>query len=168
MPTQERPDVTCSALVVMIAVAVTGATGSMAAEEEKLASALLEEFQPVRSLDALPTVIQRDLGNRIPDRLAGPGEPFRATDVIIDDRPSRRLVLVARASGDVDLWVVCYEHGGRGHHYHIVVMTLTNGQSVVLKAGQWSPDHMEKGNEVTLGRVLTVLRNDNVKHDNHW
>ena len=47
-------------------------------------------------------------------------------------------------------------------------MKAATDRSSVVKAGQWLPDYKEKGKAVTLDRVLSALRNDNVKNDNHW
>ena len=50
-------------------------------------------------------------------RLAAPKEPFEATD-IVSGRPSRRFLLAGQAQAS---WFIAYEHGGFGHHIHLVV-----------------------------------------------
>ena len=57
-----------------------------------------------------------------PLEMADPGQPFQATDVIVDKRlPGRRLI-AAYASADV--WIVHYEAGGVAHTYHVAFFRL--------------------------------------------
>ena len=60
-------------------------------------------------------------------RLAEPGQPWQATDVIYSDKlPGKRLIWAAT---DGEYWVVHYERGGRGHSYHIAVVQLRHGDA---------------------------------------
>jgi hypothetical protein len=54
--------------------------------------------------------------------MADPGQPFQATDVIVDKRlPGRRLIA---AYGSADAWIVHYEAGGVAHTYNIAFFRL--------------------------------------------
>ena len=59
--------------------------------------------------------------------LAARDEPFEATD-IVSDRPTRRFLLAGKA---VSRWFVAYEHGGRGHHIHLVVFDTAAAKPAV-------------------------------------
>jgi hypothetical protein len=60
--------------------------------------------------------------SKVPAReIANRGESFNATDVEVDlSQPSRRFVLAGTAPG---IWLIVYEHGGRGYHHHLMVFT---------------------------------------------
>jgi hypothetical protein len=89
---------------------------------------LLEDsarFSESRTLMDLPhevtVLIADDNGN-----IAEPGQEWRSTDVIGDPSiPSKRLIWTALWG---EYYVIHYERGGRGHSYHIVVATFTQGQ----------------------------------------
>lgn len=53
-------------------------------------------------------------------KIANPGEPWSPTDDIVDlSLPRRRLIY---AGVSPLLWFVFYEHGGIGHHSHLLVI----------------------------------------------
>jgi len=76
------------------------------------------------SLRALPTSIQKALNVDRPgvDGVADRGQPFNATDVIIEPGPMRRFIT---AGHDGNLWLVVLEHGGIG--YSVQVMEFAGG-----------------------------------------
>ena len=70
-------------------------------------------------------VPERDISNR--------GEPFNATDVVVDSRPQRRFVLAGNAS---NIWFILYEHGGIGYHHNLMVFSRDkNWRLVAAVAG---------------------------------
>jgi hypothetical protein len=64
----------------------------------------------------LPAPVLQDFRVHVPV-LADIGEPFNSTDVVRNDRPSRRLMFVRHLGTK---WVIAYEHGGLGNHDHVV------------------------------------------------
>jgi hypothetical protein len=57
-----------------------------------------------------------------PLEMADPGQPFQATDVIVDKRlPGRRLIA---AYGSAGAWILHYEAGGVAHTYHVAFFSL--------------------------------------------
>ncbi len=71
---------------------------------------------PRLALTALLNLMKHD------PRMANPGDPFNATDVVDTAVPMHRLVL---AAGSSESWLIYYEHGGRGYQRHLVVFTLS-------------------------------------------
>ncbi len=67
-------------------------------------------------------------------RLASPKDPFDATDVV-SGRPTRRFLLAGEAQS---CWFVAYEHGGRGHHIHLVVFDTSPSKPSVQFAATGS------------------------------
>jgi hypothetical protein len=66
-----------------------------------------------------PAELQRPLTREM--LLAEPTEPYQATDILQHDRPERRLLF---AGVGVDAFVL-YEHGGIGHHLHVMFFRPT-------------------------------------------
>lgn len=98
------------------------ASGEVSGDDPAATGALLFLSSPwvqVRApADVDPAVLQAFTGRFGGDkRLAGPGEPFEATDVV-SGRPSRRFLLAGHAEAR---WFVAYERGGRGHHIVLAV-----------------------------------------------
>lgn len=79
-----------------------------------IACALPSGATAFATLDDLPSAIQTDLKLKA-GGLSPAGGAFQATDVGVG--PRRRFVAAAYKDG---LQVVVYEHGGRGHHLHVV------------------------------------------------
>jgi hypothetical protein len=82
----------------------------------------------VRVADIPPAVMAAAAAARGPDlggyplEMADPGQPFQATDVIVDKRlPGRRLIA---AYASTAAWIVHYEAGGVAHTYHIAFFRL--------------------------------------------
>lgn len=155
-------------ILLTIASSAPGATAEATDENGEVNRARAAEFHLVATLANVDPAIRAYLTDRIPEIMADVGEPFRATDVITDDRPSRRFVVAGHAPDSPAWWVICYEHGGIGYHYHIALMMLSNGDPVVVKAGQWLPEYKKREQSITLDRVLAAIWNHEVKYDNHW
>ena len=93
--------------------------GLPAALREHLRS---EQFAPVTTVAALPASVKEGLAQLFGEtlKMAEPGAPFQATDVMGPDRlPFRRLVA---AGCSADHCLVHYEQGGFAHLYYIVVL----------------------------------------------
>ena len=131
-------------------------------------AALHGSFVPVASLRALDAAVASELHRRTKEPVADVGEPFEPTDVITGNLPTRRFVLAGKSTMSPTVWVVCYEHGGRGYHYHVALFQVDEDTARVLKAGQWLPAWKERKRAVTLDRILTALRVGEVQYDNHW
>lgn len=138
------------------------------AEQATIDAALHGPFVPVASLRTVDAAVASELHRRITEPIADVGESFEPTDVITGDFPSRRFVLAGKSAMSPTFWVVCYEHGGRGYHYHIALLQVDADNARVLKAGQWLPAWKERKRTVTLDRILKALQNDEVQYDNHW
>lgn len=119
--------------------------------------ALRGAFKPVLSAQELDPAVRDELDRRIGEPMAASGEPYQATDVVLDKLPTRRFVVAGVSALSAKFWVLCYEHGGIGHHHHIALFALDDGVASVRKAGQWLPG---RARPVTLERVVDALRND--------
>ena len=109
---------------ILAVVAVTIPVGSGEVSRKPSASTPAESFlasrwtQVTAPANVDPAVLRALTGRFGKDkRLAGPGEPFEATDVE-SGRPSRRFLL---AGCDKGKWFVAYERGGRGHHVVLAI-----------------------------------------------
>lgn len=147
-------------------VVATCSAASLTRAEQPTPSALQAAYVVVEFFRELPPAVRHEIERRSSEPIADVGEPFRATDVVVDNRPCRRFVFAGHARAPSDLWVVCYEHGGRGYHYHVALFELINGSVHVIKAGQWLPEDPEK--TVQLKEILSALRRGEIGYDNHW
>ena len=68
--------------------------------------------------------------------IADPGEAYNATDVIKCGTPCRRLVFGGISQ---DVLFICYEHGGIGKHYHLLVFANAPSGWVLCFVGRFSP-----------------------------
>lgn len=85
----------------------------------------------VSSVSQLPPVVARALQELCKGcRFSDVGAPWQATDVLIGDLPTRRLIQATQVGSS---WVIRYEHGGRGRHEHAVTIEV-HGDSTVIKA----------------------------------
>lgn len=126
------------------------------------------ELKTVRSIQAVDGAVRDELERRFEEPMADVGEPFQATDAFLGDSPppTRRFVIAGVLTRSPIVWVLCYEHGGIGYHYHIVMLTVEAGVASVLTGEQWIP---KRGTEVTLKSVVEALQNEpNQFDDHHW
>ena len=79
-------------------------------------------FEEVQSLAELPPVIQSALGAGRSglDGIADRGQPYNATDDVVDAWPMRRFLVAGR---DRATWLVAVEHGGRGHSVEVFLFS---------------------------------------------
>jgi hypothetical protein len=84
---------------------------------------LATEFRVFTSNDSL------QLGVNTKTPMANPGASFNATDRVENvTLPFQRLLFGGRSDS---LWFVCYEQGGRGHSWHLVLFTIHTGRKTV-------------------------------------
>ncbi len=130
--------------------------------------ALQGPFVARTALHVLDPAVTSELHRRIPEFMADAGEPFEPTDIRTGRLPSRRFLVAGVSTLSSQYWIVCYEHGGRGFHYHIAFFQVVAGKASVLKSGQWLPRMEFRDQEVTVARVLEAIQNGEVEYDNHW
>ena len=83
-------------------------------------------FHEVHSTSDLPPTVVALCTNGV-GKLAEPGEKWNATDAITDPTlPAKRLIWAAVGG---KRYVVHFERGGIAHSYHILIVSLTNGDS---------------------------------------
>ena len=89
-----------------------------------------QDFHDIASTKNLPaTVMALCLYNT--NKMADPGGKWEATDDVSDDSLPRTRLIWAAAKDN--LYVVHYEHGGRGHSYHLLVAALQpNGSAKAI------------------------------------
>jgi hypothetical protein len=104
------------------------ATKKPESTNETITKFLSTDYQVVYKTEEIPKNVQNILLKRFSERelinpnLANPNEEFNATDFIEDPNiPRRRLVFAGLSP---DSWFVCYEHGGRGKHCHLVIFSV--------------------------------------------
>lgn len=104
----------------LIILAVVSAPLVVIAKQPPEAKLFLEtKYRSIESLRELPPELAAAFRKHVHDvPVADRGEPFRAGDVRIDDVPPRRF-LAAGTSPTGSF--VAYEHGGLGHHYHLLL-----------------------------------------------
>ena len=73
----------------------------------------------------LQDAIRTDIGD-----LAKPGEDFNATDVVVDDRPSNRLIFIWHSA---EIWIVATERGGIAYNDPIYAYRLERGKAILLE-----------------------------------
>ena len=81
------------------------------------------EFSAIEKVEALPTPVKTALAATFGQsslKMANPGEPFNATDVM-DSYPTRRLIF---AGCTKERCLVHYEKGGRGQQYLAILFKL--------------------------------------------
>jgi hypothetical protein len=138
------------------------------ADQPTIDKALTNRFVKVETLSGVDPAVATQLRSKVAGPIADRGEPFQATDVITDDRPQRRFVLAGRSDDAGTFWVVCYEHGGIGYHYHVALFQSQAAETRILVAGQWLPEYEERERPITLKRLVLALKRGEVNYDNHW
>jgi len=124
-------------LTALMAPVPLAVAASQAPVDADLEAVLAREWETTHQIDGLHPEVKSELLKRFGEdkRLAAPGEPFNATDVI-DGRPSRRLLLAGR-SGTMQF--VAYERGGRGHHVVLVVFDTARRHPEIRLLARGSP-----------------------------
>ena len=98
---------------------------------------LTERFRTVLHVAEIPAPVMSAAGKAREPAIAGyklemadPGQPFQATDVIIDrSLPGHRLIAAYASS---DYWLLHYEVGGVAHTFHLAVFSLHDGNARFL------------------------------------
>jgi hypothetical protein len=93
----------------------------------------------------------------IAERMADPGQPWEATDVIVDAKlPRTRLIWAARVG---ELFVVHYERGGFAHSFHVIAARVRkSGEAEVV----W---HAAGGRLESYAAFLAALSGDRLDDD---
>ncbi len=95
-----------------------------------------ERFSPLSSVAALPASVRDALNDLFGSKtleMAGPGQPFQATDVMVTPRlPARRLVA---AGCSADHCLVYYERGGFAHVHQIALFSTTDATARLVHGG---------------------------------
>ena len=96
------------------------------------------EFNTLDSFEMLPEAVVKYLMDKIDEPISPIGGPFRATDVVITppDIPSRRLMYLGEAN---DVFIIWYEHGGRGYHHHVVLLRIKDAEEASDDEDQVTP-----------------------------
>lgn len=95
------------------------------ADDQKVLSDA-SRFRELHSVTNLPPAIFARCADH-KGRLAEPGQKWKVTDVITDDKlPTKRLIW---AVTDGEYYVVHYECGGYAHSFHVLVAKLKVGDS---------------------------------------
>ena len=106
---------------------ILGSSPGAASDTPPLLAFAEQPVQPVGGLTDLPASIRSLLKTRVPEGIAAVGAPYNATDHITDESlPSRRLLGAGRTGA---LWFIWYEHGGRGYHQHLVLLSSGGSSS---------------------------------------
>jgi hypothetical protein len=147
--------------VALIAVAISGTADE--GPSENPSSGAVQSFLSAHWVDVRtpanvdPTVVEA-LRARFGDdkRLAGPGEPFDATDVL-HGRPRRRFVLAGRAE---KLWFVAYERGGIAHYMILTVFDSSRRPPVLrlVALGSAGSHNDAAGWQVTSDQLKEALQ----------
>jgi len=118
-----------------------------------------EHFRVVERVADIPGAVMSAAGQARGPKLAqfklemaDPGQPFQATDVIVNPAlPGRRLIAAYASS---DYWILHYEAGGIAHTFHFAAFSWRDGRAHLV----W---HAEVFHTVaTLDDLRRLLRQD--------
>ena len=108
--------------------AASNEPGKLSATDRKnlLAAKQVTPLQTMHEIPAEVVEACKDLGGYGEFKLADPGQPFQATDVITEKHLlGRRLIWAVRFPGYV---VIHYESGGVAHSFHVVVIAVNSSR----------------------------------------
>ena len=88
--------------------------------------------------------------------VANPLLPYNVTDVVNCGLPMRRLKFGGISERII---FVFYEHGGRGHHFHLVIYRANDIDTTVLFAGRFGQD------PTTIPELKKVLNSGNIENE---
>jgi len=100
---------------IMLSIAAGGG-GQNARGSHWSACQMTHRVQEFDRLQDMPVIVQTEV-RRLVGTIAEPGEPFNPTDVIGEGAPQHRFIRGVRSNRR---WFVWYEHGGIGHHRHVL------------------------------------------------
>lgn len=83
------------------------------------------KFETKNKKKYIPGFIKKNLKcwNKGEFRIANPNKPYNAGDAVIKNWPRRRLNYLGLNASYI---IVSYDHGGYGHHQHILIFNLVN------------------------------------------
>jgi hypothetical protein len=122
-----------------------------------------DRFETVTSIRGLPLGVRdalQDLFGTNTLDIAEPGEPFRATDVVVDPKlPVRRLRLAACS---MEYCIVYYERGGIAHTWHAAVFHWTPAVTRLEWGG------FASGSLRTVDELRNAMLSGAIKASNSW
>jgi hypothetical protein len=111
------------------AVAAIAATDNLPADV-RAALEHAENFKPFSSVSSIPDSARASFARATRDKsfaMAEPGAKWQVTDVVLEPGlPWRRL---QGGVASANFLVLFYEHGGRGHSYHVCVFRLSGADA---------------------------------------
>jgi hypothetical protein len=127
-------------VLLLLPIACTAALPHLSPDDRNLLESA-RDAQFIQTLHDIPRGILAACASSAPGhdfRIADPGQPFRAGDVVRDpNEPHRRLIWATRLP---DHYIIHYEFGGSGHGYAVLLVREAHGQNhprVVWAA--WGP-----------------------------
>lgn len=121
--------VICGTLFLCKAISAVAAVDHLPADV-RTALEQKESFKPFSSVSVIPESARASFARATRDKsfaMAEPGAKWQVTDVILEPNlPWRRL---QAGVASTNFLVVFYEHGRRGHSYHVCVFRLSAGDS---------------------------------------
>ncbi len=105
-------------------------------KDKKIIKFLSTDYRTINKAEKIQSNILNTLYEKFAgEKLANPDEKFNPSDVIFDDNiPQRRLVFAGNSS---DSWFVCYEHGGRGLHCHLIIFSIEKEKVQIMFNGNY-------------------------------
>ncbi len=84
--------------------------------------------------DSIPKVLLNELSERTDGEfwIANPNEEYAATDVHDGNLPTRQLRFLGKKGNK---WMLTYEHGGRGSHFHFIECEIVKGSIQSWRSG---------------------------------
>lgn len=123
-------------------------------------------FTPVFSIEGVPEPVLEWLDEQTGERMAEFGEEFAGGCVRLGNEPRRRFAL-AGYDAATSLWILAYEHGGRGHHLHVALIEVSDGSVSVKSHGSWNPPLEHRFEPLHIQQLTEAVRNG-FRNDDHW
>lgn len=104
----------------------------------------------------IPKIVKRTIkswGDKF--SIANPGQDYQATD-IVTGRPRRQLIAIFK---NENYFIMTYNHGGRGHHEHIMYFQINNDKIIDFWVG-YGGDEKEMSDKQKVKNWLTSRRDN--------
>ncbi len=91
-----------------------------------------DSFTIFRRIDAIPSAVRKAFVRDAPDKafaMATPGGEYQESCITHEGLPHRRLIFGALSA---DHCLLCYEIGGRGHYYMLLLFKLSGPDAQVV------------------------------------
>lgn len=116
-----------------------------------------QELKLYKDKNEIPKIIRRTIkswDNKF--SLSNPGKNYEATDMISSGRPRRQLIAIFK---NEKYFIMTYNHGGRGHHRHIMYFQIDNEKVVDFWVGYGRGDGKEMEDKQNIKDWLTLKAN---------